>query len=390
MRKSDVEQLLQEGLITNLQHDIIIHRHRLDRESNRLLVILGILGAILFVSGAVLLVAANWDSVPKAPKIGGGILLMLAAHLVGWRLGRGGDHPAISTTFHLVGAGLFLANIALVGQIYHLGSRAPDAVLLWLVGIASLPWILRSRALHILTLATFGVWLGLELAHEDGLLRFGGGARMCSFYLLLGVAFVGLGGWLRRGPFGEFAGATEKFGLIGIHHATLPLMIGPFYGQSTVTHGAWILSAAVSALALGLAGTALARNVDGLPARWRWAWFWTLVVVVAVGWTGLLAGSDSPAFQQRGSVGPHWLVIPVLFGVSLVQIQVGLQRASVFHVNLAIVAIAVQILVAYLQLFGSMADTGMIFVSTGLLLILLGWYLERQRRSLVRNMRSAA
>jgi len=45
---------------------------------------------------------------------------------------------------------------------------------------------------------------------------------------------------------------------------------------------------------------------------------------------------------------------------------------------------------AFFQLFGSMADTGMIFVSTGLLLILLGWYLERQRRSLVRNMRSAA
>jgi uncharacterized membrane protein len=390
MRKSDIEQLLREGLITSLQHDIIIHRHRLDRESNRLLVILGVLGAILLVSGAVLLVAANWDSVPKAPKIVGGILLMLAAHLFGWRLGRGGENPAVSTTFHLVGAGLFLANIALVGQIYHLGSRAPNAVLLWLVGIAPLPWILRSRALHILTLATFGVWLGLELAHEDGLLRFGGESRMCSFYLLLGVLFVGLGGWLRRGPFGEFAGATEKFGLLGVHNASLPLMIGAFYGQSAVTQGAWILSGAVAALGLALVATALARNVDGIPRKWRWVWFGTLLVVVAVGLTGLLAGSDSSSFHRRGDIGPHWLVIPVLFGVSLVQVQVGLQRASAFHVNLAIVAIAVQVLVAYLQLFGSMADTGMIFVSTGLLLILLGWYLERQRRSLVRNMRSAA
>ncbi len=389
MRRSDIEQLLQEGLITRLQHDLIIHRHRLDRESNRLLVILAVLGGILFVCGAVLLVAANWDSVPKAPKIGGGILLMLGAHFLGWRLGKGGDHPAIATTLHLVGAGLFLANIALVGQIYHLGSRAPDAVLLWLAGMVPLPWILRSRALHILTLTTFGIWLGMELTQDDGLLRFGGGARMCSFYLLLGVLFVGLGGLLRRGPFAEFAGATEKFGLLGVHHASLPLMIGAFYGQSAVTQGAWILSGAVAALALALVGTALARNVDGMPAKWRMAWFGALVVVVAVGWTGLLAGSDS-AFHQRGDIGPHWLVIPVLFAVSLVQIQVGIQRSSAFHVNLAIVAIAVQILAALFQLFGSMADTGMIFVSTGLLLILLGWYLERHRRSLVRSMRSAA
>jgi hypothetical protein len=212
---------------------------------------------------------------------------------------------------------------------------------------------------------------------------------MCSFYLLLGVLFVGLGGLLRRGPFAEFAGATEKFGLLGFHHASLPLMIGAFYGQSAVTRGAWILSGAVAALALALVGTALARNVDGMPVKWRMAWFGALVVVVAVGWTGLLAGSDS-AFHQRGDIGPHWLVIPVLFAVSLVQIQVGIQRSSAFHVNLAIVAIAVQILAAFFQLFGSMADTGMIFVSAGLLLILLGWYLERQRRSLVRSMRSAA
>jgi len=389
MRKSDIEQLLQEGLITRLQHDLIIHRHRLDRESNRLLVILAVLGGILFVCGAVLLVAANWDSVPKAPKIGGGILLMLGAHFLGWRLEKDGDHPAIATTLHLVGAGLFLANISLVGQIYHLGSRAPDVVLFWLVGIVPLPWILRSRALHILTLTTFGIWLGMELTQDDGLLRFGGGARMCSFYLLLGVLFVGLGGLLRRGPFAEFAGATEKFGLLGVHHASLPLMIGAFYGQSAVTQGAWILSGAVAALALALVGTALVRNVDGIPPKWRRAWFGTLVVVVAVGWTGLLAGSDS-AFHQRGDIGPHWLVIPVLFAVSLVQIQVGIQRSSAFHVNLAIVAIAVQVMAAFFQLFGSMADTGMIFVSTGLLLILLGWYLERQRRSLVRNMRSAA
>ena len=50
-------------------------------------------------------------------------------------LSRSDRHPALSEVCHLLGSGMFLANIALIGQVYHLSSRPPNAILLWLAGI---------------------------------------------------------------------------------------------------------------------------------------------------------------------------------------------------------------------------------------------------------------
>ena len=389
MKLSDIDRLRDDGLVSADQHRAIVERYSLDREGNRLLAILGILGGILVTAGAVLLVAANWDEVPKAVKIVGGLLLMLGAHGVGWRFGRSGTHPAMAATFHLVGAGLFLANIGLVGQVYHLSSRPQNAILLWLAGIAPLPWILRSRALLLLTLSVFGVWLGTELVDSEGLLHFGGEARMCSLYLALAVVFIGAGRLLRGGRFPEFAGPTEKFGLLAVHHSAFPLMLGFFYRQDPIQPAGWWVAAVVATIGFGLVLRDVFEEDPDLPRQWRWVWLGALVGILFLASAGLGLHQPGPRYGGR-EAGPHWLVLPAMFAFSLLQIRVGLHRRIPFFVNLAIVSIAVQILTAYLQLFGTMADTGLIFVSTGVLLIGLGWYLERQRRSLVRSMSATA
>ena len=46
-------------------------------------------------------------------------------------------HIETGEALHLLGSGLFLGNIALLGQIYHLPGDPPDAILLWLIGIAA-------------------------------------------------------------------------------------------------------------------------------------------------------------------------------------------------------------------------------------------------------------
>jgi uncharacterized membrane protein len=386
MKRTDIDQIRADGLISESQHAAIVSRYGLDRDTNRLLLILGIIGGILVVSGGILVVSANWDSIPKALKLAGGLAFLVAAHFAGWRLGRSENHPAMAMTLHFIGSGLFLANIALVGQVYNLGSRPPNAVLLWLVGIAPLPWILRSRAQHILTLSVLGVWLGLELGEKTGPLNFGSDARICVFYSMLGVMFIGLGGVLKRSRFPEFAGATEKFGLLGLHLASFPLMLGFFYEHEAAGRGAWFSCGLVTALALVALFQSLRRGDEELPAQWRWTWLFCLVGIIALAWFGMTWRSQgSGGFSSHGP-GPHWIVIPVLFGFSLIQLQVGLHRRIPFFVNLGIVSIAVQLLTAYLQLFGSMMDTGLIFLSTGVFLIALGWYLERQRRSLVQSM----
>src|SRR5205814_2892786 len=135
---------------------------------------------------------------------------------------------------HLLGSGLFLANIALIGQVYHISSRPPNAFLLWWAGIAALPWILRSKAQHVLSLLAFGVWFGMEINESGSLLFFGNDEAQVIVYSLLGLVYLGLGYCLRRTSFAEFAPATEKLGLLAFLSFAYPLTWGHLYRDSTV------------------------------------------------------------------------------------------------------------------------------------------------------------
>lgn len=386
MKLSEIDELRQAGLISAEQREAIVRHFKLDRETNKLLLILGVIGAVMLCAGIILLVSANWDAIPKFLKLSAGITLLVGANLGAWRFGRTGEHPLASTTLYLVGAGLFLANIALVGQIYNLSSRPANAVLLWLIGIAPLPWILRLRSLHILTLVVFGVWLGLELEDQSGRLYFGSEERLTVFYAILAVSLAGLGGVLRKTRFELFAGSTEKFGLLGLQLASLPLMLAIFYRSSPVGPTGLVICAVTTLVAVIFLVIGTPGGDSNIGRGSKWIWPACLAGILGLAWTGLFWQRDYDHFGNRHAAGPHWVVVPAMFIFTLVQIQVGVRRRIPFFINLGVVFVAVQLLVAYFQLFGSMMDTGLIFITTGLLLLVLGWVLERKRRSLIRSL----
>jgi uncharacterized membrane protein len=77
-----------------------------------------------------------------------------------------------------------------------------------------------------------------------------------------------------------------------------------------------------------------------------------------------------------------------LFIFCLLQIQAGLQERSPFLVNLGVTFIAFDIIAAYCDLFGSMARTGVMFLISGIFLIVFGVYLEKKRRTLMKQIKS--
>jgi uncharacterized membrane protein len=386
MKTLDIQKIHAAGLISEEQRQAIIEHFKLDREGNRFLVIVGIIGAVLISAGVILLISANWENIPRFVKLAGGLALLIGAHVGGWALARDDKHPVASDILHLAGSGMFLANIALVGQIYHLSSRPPNAILLWLAGIAALPWILRSKAQHILTLCAFGLWLGLELNQRDSWLFFDGDARQFMVYAILGVVFAGAGQLLDKTRFPEFASATEKFGLLMLNISSYPLTLGLFYGSGRVAPTAWILTGLITAAAAGLTLLAALRLRVIADAQWRWVWAIAQIGVLALAWIGLTVKMESSWNSGHPLLGPHWIATPVLFLFCLVQAQVGQIRRSPWMVNLAIVLIGLHVMTAYFQLFGSMQTTGMMFVVTGVFLIGLSIYLERKRRSLLKRM----
>jgi uncharacterized membrane protein len=390
MKTSDIDRIHAAGLISTEQRGAIVEHFQLDRETNKLMVILSIIGAVLVSAGVILSIAANWEEIPRFAKLAGGLGLMLGCHFGGSRLRKDDRHPVVGQALHLVGSGLFLANIALVGQIYNLSSRPPNAILLWWLGIAPLAWILRSRAQHILTLCALGLWLGLELNQRDSLLFFDGGARQFMFYALFGVCFAGFGMWLSRTKFPEFGPTTEKFGLLVMHIVSYPLTLGFFYGSDKVATGAWVASGVTTALAVGFIALSLKNERLLGDRQWRWTWALALAGILALGWVGLLVRMESGYGYYERHLGPHWIAVPALFFFCLLQVQVGLLRRSPWLVNVAMTFLALHVVTAYFQLFGTMGTTGLMFIVTGLFLVGLAFFLERKRRAVLKRMASTS
>ncbi|MGP8199188.1 MAG: DUF2157 domain-containing protein [Limisphaerales bacterium] len=391
MKYADIQKLRDAGLITDeQQRQIIGHFHLKEDGGNKFLAIVSIIGAVLIAAGIILLISAHWNEIPRGVKIAAGILLMLGAHGGGWWLREvQGKYRQTGEALHLIGSCLFLANIALLGQIYNIVSRPPNAFLLWWIGIAALPWLLRSKPQHVLFLLAFGVWFGLEVNDRGGWIHCES-ARQILLYAGLGLVWLGAGYCLRRTKFSEFAGVTEKFGLLVFLVFVYPLAWKEFFGWETPEVRQWLFPV-LGTVALLLLGGGI-RNLQSLTRQWRWTWFAALLgmaIFMATAWFGCWK-TGNPGRLPYWNPGDAWDYVPgaiLLFVFCLLQIQVGLQERSPFVVNLGVVFIALDILAAYLDLFGSMARTGVMFLISGIFLIVFGVYLEKRRRALMQQIK---
>jgi uncharacterized membrane protein len=359
---------------------------------------------VLIAAGITLLIAAHWNDIPRGVKIATGLLLMLGFHAGGWWLSTLRSSPATEDgrevqgkyrktgeALHWIGSCLFLANIALVGQIYNIVSRPPNAFLLWWIGIAALPWLLRSKAQHVLLLLAFGIWFGFEVNERGGLI-YCESDRQVLLYALLGLVYLGAGYCLRHGVFSEFSGVTEKLGLVAFLIFVYPLTWKDFYGgweNSEIRQ--WFFPVlglfALLPLAAGI------RNLRALTTQWRWTWFAALLgmmVFMATVWFGCwqLDHSGGSRYFYWGESWSYLVGTLALFVFCLLQIQVGIQERSPFLVNFGVVFIALDIIAAYCDLFGSMARTGVMFLISGIFLIVFGVYLEKKRRALMKQIKA--
>ena len=420
MKHADIQKLHDAGLITEEQRRKIIGHFQLKEDGGgKFLAIVSFIGAVLITAGIALLISAHWNEIPAGVKIATGILLMLGCHAGGgWLRGSGtgilpvhfsaesslapqkltgkmpvplsGKYRKTGEALHLIGSGLFLANIALIGQIYNIVSRPPNAFLLWWAGIAALPWLLRSKAQHVLLLLAFGIWFGLEVNERNGWIYCGYDERQLLLYSLLGLIYLGAGWVLRRGAFADFAPPTEKLGLLAFLVFFFPLTWKEAFDWRSGDINNWIFPA-LGLIAIALAALGL-KNLRALTAQWRWTWFAALLglmIFMATVWFGLwqLDHSASPRYFYWGESWSYLVATLALFVFCLLQIQVGLQERSPFLVNLGVVFIALDIIAAYFSLFGTMARTGLMFLISGIFLIVFGVYLEKKRRKLMKQIK---
>jgi uncharacterized membrane protein len=341
-----------------------------------------VLGASTVALGIISTVAANWEYIPATLKLA--VDLVLGAGLAGaaWF--------ALSQQRHLLSEvlvtllyGYTLASLALVGQIYQLGTPTYQALLAWSASTAPLFLLVRSRyaaALWVVGLATTHV-LSLDALFDHLTQRWGGSdPALLELMITLSYAspllYVGLSRvpWLLR----------ER-------------------SELALTLGTWAWTAV---LALGFGVQLLWYDRIDLNARLDWSLFATLVLSgVSIAAVPRLYPDLRPASQRALSLilGFAWLSLALAAGyerpalgfvAALMQVlwlsafawlslSLGMLRAF----NLLTGFIALRVLFVYFEVFGSLLDTGLGLISGGVLTLLIAWFWRNRTRALTHRLR---
>ena len=334
----------------------------------RLALIVFALGALLLTAGALLFIAAHWDSLGP----GGRFAIVLAAIAVlhaGGAVAAARGSSALSATLHAVGTGVFGAGIYLAGQVFHMAEHWPAALLLWAAGAAVGVGLLRQwpQVLWLAVLAPAWLWGEWMTAHAPSM-----GWRdltpVAVGFFLLACAYL----------FARPAESTERWrralawlGAIALIPVAVALaMAGDVerafvgVGQREVEGTArWLAWVVATALPLALA--------------WWWRGREAVWILVALAWALLLA-LVSP-HTNAGELAMYGLLAIGAIGIVLW----GLRDGQRLAVNVGVLGFALAMLGFYYASLYDRFGRALGLIGLGVLFIGGGWLLERTRRRLV-------
>lgn len=146
-------ELIEAGIITPeiAQNIEQYYDQKKQPNANRLFVIFGILGAVLIGLGLILIVAHNWDELPRSSKtILAFLPMLLGQFMVGYTILKKHEDQAwteATSAFLFFAVG---ACISLISQIYNIPGKTSDFVLSWMVLCLPIVYLMRSSLVSLL------------------------------------------------------------------------------------------------------------------------------------------------------------------------------------------------------------------------------------------------
>ncbi|HCF57556.1 MAG TPA: hypothetical protein DFS52_06130, partial [Myxococcales bacterium] len=313
--------------------------------------------------GIISVVAANWDALGRGVKLGLDLVLLTGLALGVFRArGRWAREILVILYF-----GLTLASIALVSQVYQLGGDVYAALVLWMVLASPVAAFGCSWLVAALWLVGLNAALGTSLEaissslDEPAMFALAIGAYSVQVAALL---FAGNAGWLRaRRP--DFAKTFEIVGWAGLVLLT-SIAQQLWYADPD---GDLLWSIPVPLLMAGLlawrAPTFLSEPTRSAVRAVRAA----ILVSIGASAVALLPHPDIDFLAPL-----TFIAVWIAFAAACQQVgRIGL-------LNAATAVIALRVVIAYVELFGSLLETGLAMIGGGLLTIGLAWLWRRLAR----------
>ena len=392
--KSRVDRWRQSGLITDEQSQAILDfesvgtpRFRLGIRFNRLIVVLSTLGAVLIASGIISFVAANWQGMPAMAKLFLLIVGQTAAYWIGYQLQFVRGYPRVGEAIMFTGAVWFGANVFLVAQSYHLGTDNPDLMILWFLGVLPLAYLPRSTSITVMAVGIFTVGVSWKAATwvdgpESAFLVMG--SLFLTAALLYSIGMLHLRRTnlkLHAGPY-LISGALLAIGLAyvltfnEVFEDTRSLTILVFQTLS----GSYLALAGILSAVTVAALVVAVRNSENNAVNpvGRYAEPGVVAFVIAFGWFTATLPFNSIALYVTAF---NLLLVLLIFG----SIVLGIINRREALINVGIIFFVIDLSTRYIELTVDMLDTSLAFVVGGLLLLGVGYGMERARRQLLRQ-----
>ena len=359
---------------------------------------MGSLGALVLGFGIILIIASNWYALGDTGKFIGFLMLLVGSHAAGFALEKRG-YSKLSASVHFLGAGLFIAGVGLVAQIFNLHSSKGVSFLIWAAMIAPLAYSLRNGAIALLSIIAFYIW---GISYIDYISSWGHEwlsvlLFSCSlvFTTLIGAmllrvkgsdmadklsapAAICMMGWL------YVLGFTHEWGSFGL-------------GGDGIQHPILLLLP-ISVLALGVIGWGwlFRASVNNRDQRMLLLALSTFVVTIIVMGFMLSSGFDAEDYTERNAFGRYdrLYIMPLFVSISAWISYFAIAFWGAIHgalhhkrwmLNGCVFLIGAGIFTRFMDLIGSMMDTGFAFIICGIVLLLIGYKLEKWRKKLIQQ-----
>lgn len=379
------------GIITSEQRDRLLAFEARDaqpdrRGQRRLTATLATLGALLVGTGIILIIASNWDKISPFEKMGLLLCSLILTQALGWWLGETKDYPRVGRSLNFLGSILFGANIFLVAQAYNIRAHWPNGVLMWGLGTLPLALLFNSSAMAALAIVTLTGWIGGELSFRC--MAFVDSTLFVPVYCVWGVLLLAIGERFRdHRNLRRLAATAGSLGLFVILVAEFPLTFRDFISSTRslseldaqiaglpVLVGLSMVGAVISAVCLATLSRSKRRE-----ALWMGAWIFT----------ALLMGWGSAFVRGHGHQMYSVLFAVIYFVQVIVLLYLGYLFTRADLVNLGLLAFGAFVLARYFDLAWKYMDRSLAFIVGGVLLLALGFGMERSRRKLLARMKTS-
>lgn len=370
MKLRDIEQMQSAGLISAEQAAAIAEHFKLNgnRMQKWLLFCISSLAGALILAGIIMLISANWEFIPPAVKMGTGIALMLGFWAAYGCLRD--KMPMLAETMGLLGGGMWLANIALYGQIFRLQNPFVEGCALFFCGIVLLPFLAKQRLLIAAVIITSFILLPAASECKSSALHL----PISSDELLTCLFLLGTFWWV----FSEFcrssAGAAKAYAW-----TCLPLsLLAVCTTQGLILYGDFFnVDPGIGCSTLG-AALLLLIVFKPKGAAWRpWIPFAILTV-------GIL-----PAAQVFDDANAELLRIIYCFLYALLWIWNGCSAKRIDWINYGTMLICFTGIGLMANIMESLTQSGFVLIIMGFIMLGAAILLEQQRRRLIRSIKSA-